>query len=123
MITDLNSEIKFLRDQVASKDTYCHEEIKFLRQQLETAISKQEDLNIGFCNNRHGQYIPSNIVNSYDSFIMTDYYTDATSSDNNIQADSYINNKNTDNHCATVNKKFPKRLYVITHFKTNVICQ
>ena len=52
MITDLKSEIKFLRDQVASKYTYFNEEIKFLRQQLETALSKQENSNIGFCNNR-----------------------------------------------------------------------
>ena len=27
-----------------------HEEIKFLRQQVETALSKQENSNIGFCN-------------------------------------------------------------------------
>ena len=48
MITDIKSEIKFLRDQVASKDTYFHEEMKFLREQLETALSKQENSNIGF---------------------------------------------------------------------------
>ena len=41
MIADLKSEIKFLRDQVASEGTYFHEEINFLRQQLETALSKQ----------------------------------------------------------------------------------
>ena len=29
MITDLKSEIKFLRDQVAIKETYFHEEISF----------------------------------------------------------------------------------------------
>ena len=85
MITDLKSEIKFLRDQVDSKETYFHEEIKLLRQQLETALlSKQENSNIGFCNNRHGQHIPSNIV----FFIMTDYHTKAIGSDNNIQTDS-----------------------------------
>ena len=28
---------------------------------------------------------------------MTDYYTKASGSDNNIQTDSYINNENTDN--------------------------
>ena len=50
MITDLKSEIKFLKDQVASKDTYCHEEIKFLHEQLETALSKHENSNIWFCN-------------------------------------------------------------------------
>ena len=81
MITDLKS-----------KDTYFHEEIKFLCQQLETALSKQENSSIGFCNNRHGQHIPSNIINSDDSFIMTDYHTKATGSDNNIQTNSYINN-------------------------------
>ena len=43
MITDLKSEIKFLRDPIASKDTYFHEEIKFLRQQFETALSKREN--------------------------------------------------------------------------------
>ena len=53
IITDLNSEINFLRDHVASKDTYFHEEKKFLRQQLETALSKQENSSISFCNNRH----------------------------------------------------------------------
>ena len=95
MITDLKSEIKFLRDQVGSKDTYFHEEIVFLRQQLETALSKQENSSIGFCNNRHGQHVPNQIVNSDDSFIITDYHTKATSSDNNIQTDSYINNENT----------------------------
>ena len=35
MITDLKSEINFLTNQVASKDTFLHVEIKFLRQQLE----------------------------------------------------------------------------------------
>ena len=74
MITDLKSEIKFLRDQVSSKGTsYFHEEIRFLCQQLETAHSKQEHSNIGFCNNRHGQHIRhigSNIVHSDKSFIM-----------------------------------------------------
>ena len=92
-----NSEIKFLRDQVASKHAYFHEKIKFLRQQFETALSKQENSNIGFCNNRHVQHIPSNIANSDDSFIMTDYHTKATGSDNNIQTDSYANKENTDN--------------------------
>ena len=62
MIADLKSEIKFLRDQVASKDTYFHEKINFLRQRLETALSKQENSNIGFCNNYHGQHIPSNMM-------------------------------------------------------------
>ena len=56
MITDLKSEIKFLRVQVGSKDTYFHEQIVFLRQQLENALFKQENSNIGFCNNRHGQH-------------------------------------------------------------------
>ena len=41
--------------------------------------------------------LPSNIVNSDDSSIMTDYHTKATGSDNNVQTDSYINNENTDN--------------------------
>ena len=88
-------EIKFLRDQVASKGNYFHEEIRFLRQQLETAyeIFKQENSNVGFCNNHHGQHTPSNMVNSDDSFIMTDYHTRATGSNNNMQTDSYINNK------------------------------
>ena len=40
VITNLKSKIKFLRDQVASKSTYFHEEIKFLRQQRETTLSK-----------------------------------------------------------------------------------
>ena len=97
MITDLKCEMKFLRDQIASRDIYFHEEIKFLRQQLETALSKQENSNIGFCNNRHGQHIPSNIVNSDDSFITRDYNIKTTGSDNNVQAVSYINNDNTDN--------------------------
>ena len=91
-----NSEIKFLRDQVASKHTYFHEKIKFLCQQFETVLSKQENSNIGFCNNCHGQHIPSDIVNSDDSFIMTDFHTKATGSDNNIQTD-YANKGNTDN--------------------------
>ena len=30
-------------------------------------------------------------------YVMTDYYTKASGSDNNIQTDSYINNENTDN--------------------------
>ena len=88
MITDLKTKIKFLRDQVASKDTYFHEEIKFLRQHFETSLSKQENSSTGFCNNCHGQHIPSNIINSDDSFIMTNYHTKATSSDNNIQTES-----------------------------------
>ena len=41
--------------------------------------------------------LPSNIVNSDDSFIMTDYHTKATDSHNNIQTDSYIVNENADN--------------------------
>ena len=56
MITDLKSEIKFLRVHVGSKDTYFHEQIVFLRQQLENALFKQENSNIGFCNNRHGRH-------------------------------------------------------------------
>ena len=88
MITDLKTEIKFLRDQVASKDTYFHEEIKFLRQHFETSLSKQEKSSTGFCNNCHGQHIPSNIINSDDSFIMTNYHTKATGSDSNIQTES-----------------------------------
>ena len=112
MFTDLNSEIKFLRDQLARKDTYFHEEKKFLRQQLETALSKQENLNIGFCNNP--QHIPSNI-DSDDSFIMTDYYTDATSSDNNIQTDNYINNKNTDNTVGPPSTKNSQEDYTSSH--------
>ena len=48
MITDSKNEIKFLRDHVASKDTYFHEEIKFLRQLLETALSKQEKFQYRF---------------------------------------------------------------------------
>ena len=40
MITGSQSEVKFLRDQVASKDTLFHEEIKFLPQKFETALSK-----------------------------------------------------------------------------------
>ena len=88
MITDLKTKIKFLRDQVASKDTYFHEEIKFLLQHFETSLSKQENSSAGFCNNCHGQHIPSNIINSDDSFIMTNYHTKATGSDNNIQTES-----------------------------------
>ena len=78
MITDLESEIKFLRDQVGSKDTYFHEEIKFLLQQHETALSKQENSNVCFCKPiRHIratylQHIRSNIVNYDDSITMTD---------------------------------------------------
>ena len=75
MITDGKIEIKFLRDQVASKDAYVHEEIKFLCQQLEIVLSKQEGSNIGFGNNRYRQHICSSIVNSDDSIIMTDYHT------------------------------------------------
>ena len=73
----------------------------FLRQQLETALSKQENSSKAFCNNRNVQHVPSNIVNSDDSFIMTDYHTKAIGSDNNIQTDSYINNENTDNIIAS----------------------
>ena len=40
MIIGSQSEVKFLRDQVASKDTLFHEEIKFLPQKFETALSK-----------------------------------------------------------------------------------
>ena len=58
-------KIKFLKGQVAIKDTFFHEEIKFPRQQLETALSKQENSSIGFY--RNGQHIRSNIVNSDDS--------------------------------------------------------
>ena len=100
---NLKSEIKFLR--VASKSTYFHEEIKFLCQQLETALPKQRNSNIGFCNNSHGKHIRSNIVNSDDSIIMTDYHTKATGNDNNKQADSYINNENTENHQQKIHKK------------------
>ena len=97
MITVLKSEIKFLRDQVNNKDTYFHEEIKFLRRQLETTLSKQEKCSIGFYKNRHGQHVPSNIIKSDDSFKTADYHTKATGSNNNIQRNSYINNENTDN--------------------------
>ena len=97
MITDSKSGSKFLRDHVASEDTYFYEEIKFLRQRLKTALSKQENSNIVFCNNRHGQHIPSNIINFDESFIMADYHTKGTGSNNNIQTDSYVNNENTDN--------------------------
>ena len=87
MIADLKSDIKFLRHQVAcntSSNTYIHEEIKFLSQQLETALSKQEHLNIGFCNNRHGKHIPSNVVNSDEFFRMTNYFTKVTGIDSNM---------------------------------------
>ena len=96
-IRTLFAKCKFVRDQVASKNPYFHEEIKYLRQQLETALSKQENSNIGFCNNRHGQHIRSNIVCFDDSIILTDYQTKATGNETNIQAYSYINNENTDN--------------------------
>ena len=56
----------------------------------------KENSYIGFCNNRHGQHISSNIVNSDGSIIMTDYHTKATGSDN-IQTYSYINNENRGN--------------------------
>ena len=59
MITYLKSKIKFLRDQIATKDTYFHEEINFLRQQIENALSKQEIFNVGLGNNCHGQHICS----------------------------------------------------------------
>ena len=115
MITDLKSEVKFLRDQVACKDTDFHEEIKFLNQQLETALSKQENSNISFRNNRHGQHISSNIVNSDDSFIMTDYHTKATDSESNIQTDSYINNKNTDNIIAPLSTENSQKDHTLSH--------
>ena len=59
MITYLKSKIKFLRDQIATKDTYFHEEINFRRQQIENALSKQEIFNVGLGNNCHGQHICS----------------------------------------------------------------
>lgn len=59
MITYLKSKIKFLRDQIATKYTYFHEEINFLRQQIENALSKQEIFNVGLGNNCHGQHICS----------------------------------------------------------------
>ena len=59
MITYLKSKIKFLRDQIVTKDTYFHEEINFLRQQIENALSKQEIFNVGLGNNCHGQHICS----------------------------------------------------------------
>ena len=59
MITYLKSKIKFLRDQIATKDTYFHEEINFLRQQIENALFKQEIFNVGLGNNCHGQHICS----------------------------------------------------------------
>ena len=122
MITDLKSEIKFLRDQVASKDTKkdtFHEEIKFPRQQFETALSKQEYSNIGFCNNRHGQHIPCNIVNPDGSFIMTVYHTKATGSDNNIQTDSSINNENTDNIIAPPSGENSQKDHRSSHISTS----
>ena len=95
MITDLKRKIKFLRGQVANKDTYFHEEMKYLRQQLETVISKQENSNISFCNNLHPQCILSNIVNFDNSIISTDCHTKVTGSESNIQTDIYIKNETT----------------------------
>ena len=57
MITDSKNEIKFLRDHVASKDTYFHEEIKVLRNYLKLSYPSKKNSNIGFCNNRYGQHI------------------------------------------------------------------
>ena len=60
------------------------------------------------------------------NYVMTDYYTKASGSDNNIQTDSYINNENTDNIIAPPSKKIRKKIkrsYVIAHFNINVICQ
>ena len=122
IITDLKSAITFLRDRVASKDTYFHEEVNFLRQQLETALSKQENSSIGFCNNRHGQHIPSNIINSDDFSIMTDYHTKATGSDNNIQTNSYINNENTDNIIAPPSTENSQKDHTSSHISTSTSC-
>ena len=64
----------------------------------------KENSYIGFCNNRHGQHIRSNIVNSDGSIIMTDYHTKATGSDN-IQTYSYINNENRGNIISSTQTK------------------
>ena len=106
---------KFVRDQVASKNTYFHEEIKYLRQQLETALSKQENSNIGFCNNHHGQHIRSNIVYFDDSIILTDYQTKATGNETNIQAYSYINNENTDNIITSLSTENSQKDRILQH--------
>ena len=118
MLADLKSEIKFLRDQVASKDTRFQEEIKFLRHQLETALSKQENSNACFFSNRHGQHIPSNIVSTDDSFIMTDYHTKATGNDNKMQTDSYVNNDNTDNIIAPLSTNYSQKDHTSSHIST-----
>ena len=41
MITELKSEIIFLRDQSNKRDIYFQEEIKFLRKQVETLLGKE----------------------------------------------------------------------------------
>ena len=41
MITELKSEIIFLRDQSSKRDIYFQEEIKFLRKQVETLLGKE----------------------------------------------------------------------------------
>ena len=41
MITELKSEIIFLRDQSNKRDIYFQEEIKFLRKQVETLLDKE----------------------------------------------------------------------------------
>ena len=118
MITYLKSQIKFLIDEAACKDTYFHGEINFLRQQLETALSKQENVNIDFRNNCHRHHIPRNIVNSDDSFITTDYHTKATGSDSNTQTYNYINNENTDNIIASPSTENSPRDYTSSHVST-----
>ena len=95
-----------------------HEEITFLHQQLETALSKQENSSTGFCNNRHGQQIRSNIVNSDESIIMTDYHSKVSGSVINTQTDSYMNNENTDNIIAPTSTENPQKDHTSSHIST-----
>ena len=43
LISNLKSEIKFLKNQLLAKDTFLRDEITFLRRQLSEALTKKGD--------------------------------------------------------------------------------
>ena len=63
MITDLKSEIKFLRDQVASKETYFHEEISFYFNNLKLPYPRKKiPIHIFFLQENHFFYLNLNFL-------------------------------------------------------------
>ena len=56
-------------------------------------------------------FILCNIINYDDSFTITDYYNNATGSDNNIQTDSYNTDENTDNIIAPLSTENSQKDY------------